>query len=75
MIQVNGTFDSCRLQAVREILDAHRNGILRVCNASRRSGVLGIVPTFGRLHGVIAPTTGFLHHNGLDQQNVIRDSQ
>lgn len=75
MVQVNGTFDSCRLQAVREILDAHRNGILRIRNASGGSGVLGVIPTLGGLHGAIAPTTGFLHHNGLDQQNVIRDSQ
>lgn len=75
MVQVNGTFGSSCLQTVRKILDANRNGVFRVRNASRRSGILGVIATLGGLHGVIAPTTGFLHHNGLDQQNVIRDSQ
>lgn len=74
MFQVNGAFGSGCLQTVREILDAHRNGILRVCNASGGSGVLGVIPAFGGLHGVIAPAAGFLHHHGLNQRNIIRDA-
>ena len=74
MVQVNGALRSCHLQTVRKILDAHRNGVFRVRNASGGSGVLGIIPAFGGLHGVVAPAAGFLHHNGLDQQNVIWDA-
>ena len=74
MFQVNGTFGSSRLQTVRKILDAHRNGILRVGDTSGRSGVLGIVPAFGGLHGVISSAAGFLHHDGLSQQNIIRNA-
>ena len=74
MFQVNGTFGSSRLQTVRKILDAHRNGILRVGDTSGRSGVLGIVPAFGGLHRVISSAAGFLHHDGLNQQNIIRNT-
>ena len=53
-------------KTVRKILDAHCNGVFRVRNASGGSGVLGVIPAFGSLHGVIAPAAGFLHHNGLN---------
>ena len=74
MVKVNGTFGSGCLQTVRKILDAYRNGILRVRNSSGCSGVLGVVTAFGSLHRVISSAAGFLHHNGLNQQNIIRDA-
>ena len=55
-------------------MDANRNGVFRVRNASGGSGVLGVIPAFGSLHGVISSAAGFLHHNGLNQQNIIRDA-
>ena len=74
MFQINGAFGSSRLQTVRKILDAHCNGILWVGDTSGRSGVLGIVPAFGGLHRVISSAAGFLHHDGLNQQNIIRNT-
>ena len=74
MIQVNGAFGSGCLQTVCKILDAYRNGVSRVCNASGGSGVLYVITAFGSLHGVTPSAAGFLHHNGLNQQNIIRDA-
>ena len=37
-------------------------------------GIQGVKITLGALHGIGAPTTGFLHHHRLNQKYIIWDS-
>ena len=73
-IHVHRAFALGNLQTVRQILNAHVDGILWISDATGDTRIKGVEITLGALHGIIATTTGFLHHYCLDQQHIISNA-
>lgn len=74
LVQVLRIRASCLPDTVRIILDSHLYGIFRVCDRIGTVGVPGIKGTFAGLHGITALPPGFLHHDGLYDLYIVRDT-